>query len=64
MKKISDLNMCISLLFIGRCKMSYWECSKKPEECPYRVDYRGCIKENCKYPNEYKKKEIFYINEK
>ncbi len=35
--------------------MGFYSCSKKPEECPYRFDYRGCKIENCKYPEEFKK---------
>ena len=30
----------------------FMECTKGLTECPYRYDYRGCIK-NCPFPNEY-----------
>ncbi|AQR96205.1 hypothetical protein CLSAP_35260 [Clostridium saccharoperbutylacetonicum] len=42
--------------------MEAWNCSKKPNDCPYRFDYRRCIKLNCPYPNEYALKEasLFY----
>lgn len=39
-----------------------WDCNKKPEECPYRWDYRGCIKENCPFPYEYEQKEAYLFN--
>lgn len=41
--------------------MKKWECSKKPSECPYRFDYRGCNENNCNFPEEYSKK-INYIS--
>ena len=41
-----------------------WNCHKKPEECTYRFDYRGCIKENCPFPHEYKQKETCLFNNK
>lgn len=43
---------------------SFWECSKKPDECPYRYDYRGCIKENCPFPYEYSYKDRCLLKEK
>ena len=39
-----------------------WNCNKKPEECPYRWDYRGRIKENCPFPYEYEQKEAYIFN--
>ena len=42
----------------------FWECDKKPNECPYRYDYRGCTKQNCPFPHIYIQKEAFIFNEK
>lgn len=41
-----------------------WNCSKKPNDCPYRLDYRGCLKVNCPFPNEYVLKEASLFNQK
>lgn len=41
-----------------------WNCSKEPNDCPYRFDYRGCIKVNCPFPYEYALKEASLFNQK
>lgn len=43
--------------------MKRWECSKKPNECPYRFDYRGCTEKNCSFPEEYSNKVNFSLEE-
>ena len=43
--------------------MNHWECSKKPSECPFRIDYKGCIKSNCPFPEEYIRKVDFISEE-
>lgn len=49
---------------MGGYSMIDWNCSKKPNECQYRFDYRGCNKENCRFPNEYGKKEFYMVRKK
>lgn len=37
-----------------------YECKKDINECVYRFDYRGCIRENCKFKDEFDRRQAVF----